>query len=71
LSKKRIAVLFVGSHSSDHARTSVHRRHPAAPERPTTEPPMNAFATLPGRVGLGLFFVLFGLLVQNAEGGAR
>ncbi|KFN47548.1 hypothetical protein N787_08280 [Arenimonas metalli CF5-1] len=32
---------------------------------------MNAFATLPGRLGLGLFFVLFGLLVQNAEGGAR
>ena len=25
---------------------------------------MNAFATLPGRLGLGLFFVLFGLLVQ-------
>lgn len=32
---------------------------------------MNAFATLPGRLGLGLFFVLFGLLVQSAEGGAR
>ena len=32
---------------------------------------MNAFATLPGSFGLSVFFVLFGLLVQNAEGGAR
>ena len=32
---------------------------------------MTPFATLPGRVGLSLLFVLFGLLVQNAEGGAR
>lgn len=32
---------------------------------------MNLFATLTGRLGLSVFFVLFGLLVQNAEGGAR
>ena len=71
LSKNRIAVVFVGSHSTRHARPSAFRRHPAAPDRLAPEPLMNAFATLPGRVGLGLFFVLFGLLVQNAEGGAR
>lgn len=32
---------------------------------------MNLSTALPARVGLGLLFVLFGLLVQNAEGGAR
>jgi hypothetical protein len=32
---------------------------------------MTAIASLPGRLGLSLLFVLFGLLVQNAEGGAR
>jgi len=32
---------------------------------------MTDLATLPGRLGLFLLFVLFGLMVQSTKGGAR